>query len=294
MLSVYGRNSIFAHLMIKKYSAYIIVLITLFAAGSCKNSFQKISKSGDLDLKMSKAKEYYEKKEYLKAIPLLEELITIYKGSRNIDDLYWMYAKSHYEQAEYLIASFHFKNIYDSYPNSKNAEESLYLNAVCYQRLSPQPNLDQEFTQKAIQYYQLFINAYPNSERVADCNSSIKVLRRKLENKAFNSAQLYFKTKQYKAAATAFQNMMKEYPDSQDLEKAAYLTIKSYYLYARNSIATKQAERYEMTVNAYRNFKVDYPSSKFVKDAEEYYNNALKNIDKLNTQTHVSEKKRVN
>lgn len=280
--------------MQQKFSAYFILVLLLFVANSCKNSFQKISKSGDLDLKMTKAKEYYEKREYLKAIPLLEELITIYRGTRNVDDLMWMYAKSHYEQAEYLIASFYFKNIYDSYPNSKHAEESLYLHAVCYQRLSPQPSLDQEYTQKAIQYYQLFINTYPNSEKVADCNNSIRILRRKLENKAFNGAQLYFKTKQYKAAATAFQNMMREYPDSPDLEKAAYLTIKSYYLYARNSIPAKQAERFEMTVNAYKNFKNDYPNSKFVKDAEEYYTNALKNIEKLNTQTHGPEKKRTN
>ncbi len=276
--------------MLKRYFSYLLVLVLLLAAASCKTSYQKIAKSSDLDLKMSKAKEYYEKKEYLKAIPLLEELITIYKGSRNIDDLYWMYAKSHFEQADYLIASFHFKNIYDSYPNSKHAEESLYLNAVSFQRLSPQPNLDQEYTEKAIQYYQLFVNAYPNSEKIEDCNSSIRVLRRKLENKAFNSAQLYFKTKHYKAAATAFHNMMRTFPDSQDAEKAAYLTIKSYYLYARNSIVTKQSERYEMTVNAYKDFVADYPNSKFLKDAEEYNNNATRNIEKLNTQNYGTEK----
>jgi outer membrane protein assembly factor BamD len=277
--------------MLKKFSVYYLLVLVLWAGSSCKTSYQRISKSSDLDLKMSKGKEYFEKKEYAKAIPLLEELITIYKGSRNIDDLYWMYAKSHFEQADYLIASFHFKNIYDSYPNSKYAEESLYLNAVCYQRLSPQPNLDQEYTSKAIQYYQLFVNAYPNSEKVADCNSGIKILRRKLETKAFNSAELYYNIGQYKAAATAFKNLMKDFPDSQDSEKAGLLTIKSYYLYARNSILEKQAERFEMTINAYKEFLIDYPNGKYLKEAEEINANAKKNLEKINTNSYGTEKK---
>jgi outer membrane protein assembly factor BamD len=263
---------------------YIIFLfIVLAAASGCSNSYQKIAKSSDLDLKYSKAKEYYDKKDYLKAIPILEELITIYKGSKNIDDLYYMYARSYYEQGDYLIAAFHFKNIYDSYPNSKYAEECLYLNAVCYQKLSPLPSLDQEYTLKAIEYFQLFVNAYPQSDKLQDCNDNVRALRRKMEIKAFNGANLYFKTGNYRAAATAFANFLKAYPDTRDAEKAAFLTVKSYYLYARQSILTKQAERYEMAINAYKNFTASYKNSSSMKEAEKIYQASAEQIKKLNT-----------
>jgi outer membrane protein assembly factor BamD len=278
---------------VKLVSHFLLPLffMALLAIASCKTSYQKISKSSDLDLKYAKAKEYYDKKDYLKAIPLLEELITIYKGSKNIDDLYYMYARSHYEQGDYLIAAFHFKNIHDTYPNSKYAEECLYLNAVCYYKLSPQPPLDQEYTIKAIEYFQLFANTYPQSDKLDDCNASVRALRRKLEIKAFNTANLYFKTGNYRAAATAFSNFIKDFPDSYDAEKAAFLTIKSYYLYARQSILQKQAERYEMAVNAYKNFMASYKNSSHAKEAEKIYLASLAEIDKLNNPHHNNEKK---
>jgi outer membrane protein assembly factor BamD len=261
----------------------------LFLQG-CKTSYQNIAKSSDLDLKYNKAKEYYDKKEYLKAIPLLEELITIYKGSKNIDDLYYMYAKSHYEQDEFLIAAFHFKNIHDSYPTSKYAEESLFLNAVCYQRMSPSSNLDQEYTVKAIENFQLFVNSYPNTSRLEEANSNVRALRRKLEIKAFNAANQYFKIGQYRAAAVAFANFLKSFPDAAETEKAALLAVKSYYLYAQNSIPSKQLERYESAVNAYKDVLALYKNSIGLKEVEKYYQLSLEEINKINNKQNEFKK----
>jgi len=244
-----------------------------------------------LDYKYAKSKEYYEKKEYLKAIPLLEELITIYKGTKNIDDLYYMYAKSHYEQDEFLIAAFHFKNIHDNYPTSKYAEESLFLNAVCYQRMSPEPPLDQEYTEKAIENFQLFVNSYPESEKLEECNNNVRALRRKLEIKAFNGANLYFRIGNYRAAAVAFANFLKAYPDAQDAEKAALLTVKSYYLYARQSILSKQHERYEKAISAYKDYVATHKNSKNLAEAEEIYKATVEELNKLNIKEDEFQKK---
>jgi outer membrane protein assembly factor BamD len=274
---------------LQHYIYYLI--ITAAVMQGCSASYQKVAKSSDLDLKYAKSKEYYEKKEYLKAIPLLEELITIYKGTKNIDDLYYMYAKSHYEQDEFLIAAFHFKNIHDNYPTSKYAEESLFLNAVCYQRMSPEPPLDQEYTEKAIENFQLFVNSYPNSEKLEECNNSVRALRRKLEIKAYNGANLYYKTGNYRAAAVAFANFLKAYPDAQDAEKAALLTVKSYYLYARQSILSKQLERYEKAISAYKDYVAAHKNSSNLSEAEEIYKSTLEEINKLNTQANESEKR---
>lgn len=278
---------IFAPMLLTRILLIGLLSVVLF---SC-DTYQKISKSGDLDLKTAKAKEYYEKGEYLKAIPLLEELIQIYRGSKPVDDMMFMYAKSHFEQGEFLIASFYFKSLYDSYPTSKYAEESLYLNAVSFQRMSPETNLDQDNTTKAIENYQLFVNAYPSSEKLTDCNTAIKILRRKLEKKAFDGAKLYYNTGQYKAAATAFSNLAKTYPDSEDLEEAEFLIVKSYYLYAQQSISSKQIERYEQAINAYKNFAADFKNSRYLPDAEEIKEACLKNIEKLKNEYYESEKK---
>ena len=184
-------------------------------------------------------------------------------------------------QGDYLISSFHFKNIYDSYPLSVHAEESLYMYAYSYFMLSPDVQLDQTYTEKSLRAFHLFINSFPNSKRMEECNNLIDVLWRKMETKAFRNASLYLKTGNYRAAATSFSNILKDYPDTQYAEEASFLTVKAYYLFAQKSIITKQLERYEMTVEAYEDFVYRYKGSKFAKEAEQLNLSALQNIEKL-------------
>ena len=78
------------------------------------------------------------------------------------------------------------------------------MTAYCYYLDSPDLTLDQASTYKAIENLQLFINLYPKSERVNECNQLIDKLRNKLETKSFLNAKLYFKIGDYKAAIFAF------------------------------------------------------------------------------------------
>ena len=256
---------------------------------SC-NNYQKLLKSTNPDLKYLKAKEYYEKEDYYKALPLFEELITIYKGTKSIDEIYYMYAMCHYEQENYLIAAFHFKNIHDSYPLSTYAEESLYMTGFCHYKMSPDINLDQSSTEKAIDAFQLFINTYPKTDKMSECNMLMERMRRKLEIKSFNGAELYLKTKNYKAAATSFNILLSQDPDTKDAEKAQYLIIKSYYLYAENSIKSKQIERYNMAITAYNHFAAKFQNSGFMKDATRYHESSIENIEKIKNQNWYYEK----
>jgi outer membrane protein assembly factor BamD len=240
-----------------------------------------VTKSTDPEFKFAKANEYYEKGECLKAVPLYEELIPVYKGTKSIDDLYYKYADCHFQQGDYLLSSFHFKNIYDSYPLSEYAEECLYMYAYSYYMLSPDVNLDQTYTEKAMEAFQLFVNAYPDSKRMAECNNLMDNLRKKMESKAFRNAKLYLKTGKYRAAALAFSNMLKDYPDTQYSEEAAFLIVKAYYLYARYSITSKQKERYQEAMEAYKDFIYRYNGSKFAGEAEQLNQSAIDKIEKL-------------
>lgn len=248
---------------------------------SCNNNYQKISKGSDPEAKLNLAKELYEKGDCAKALPLFEEIIPVFKGTKSIDDLYYQYADCHFQQGEYLLAAFHFKNIYDSYPLSPYAEECLYMNAYSYYMLSPEYNLDQTNTEKAIEYFQLFINTYPESEKIQECNQFIDNLRQKLETKDFKGANLYLRTGHYRAAATAFANLLRQYPDTKYAEEASFLEVKSYYLYAVNSIPEKQLERFQEARKSYDDFVYRYKDSKFIKDVTELYESALEKIEKI-------------
>ena len=59
---------------------------------------------------------------------------------------------------------------------------------------------------------QIFINLYPQSTHLQECNQIIDKLRLKLENKAFDISKLYYNTTNYQAAIVAFQNFQKDFP----------------------------------------------------------------------------------
>ena len=153
--------------------------------------------------------------------------------------------------------------------------------AYSYYMLSPEIQLDQTYTEKAMEAFQLFINTYPESSKLGECNGLMDILRKKMETKSFKSAQLYLKTGKYRAAAIAFANMLKDYPDTQFAEEASFLVVKAYHLYAQHSIPSKQSDRYLEAIEAYKDFVYRYNGSKFADQAEQLNESAIDNITKL-------------
>jgi outer membrane protein assembly factor BamD len=153
------------------------------------------------------------------------------------------------------------------------------MSAYCKSLNSPRYSLDQTNTVEAINELQLFIDVFPNSERVDDCIEIIKSLRSKLERKAFEIAKLYLKMDYYLAAITSFNNLLKRFPGTKYREQSLFYLTESYYYYALNSIESKQKERFLETVEAYDLFVSVYPESNFVKQADNYYKNSRKFLE---------------
>lgn len=265
--------------MLKK-SIYILGYLTLLISASCDN-YNKILKSTDVEVKKEAAKDYYNKGNYYKALPLLDELISIYRGREELEEIYLIYCYAHYGQGNYMVAAYNFKNYYTFYPNNESAEEAMFMMAKSYYMQSPDYKLDQTNTLKAIESLQLFINAYPGSERIAEANDMIDELRAKLEEKDFAAAKLYMDMESYKAASVSFENVLESYPDTEKAEYLHYLIIKSNYLLAKNSILSKQEERYAKTIEAYRELENKFPESTYLKQAEDYYQSSLSSVQNL-------------
>ena len=166
------------------------------------------------------------------------------------------------------MAGFYFNQFTINYPKSPKAEEAAFLVADCYQKQSPRYQLDQTSTFDAISKYQVFVNKYPNSARVEDANKAIDELRAKLHKKAFESAYLYFKIREYNAAAVSFKNLVIDYPDMAEIEKVRYFVVKSLKLYADNSYVSKKMERYRESVKQFEAFKSAYPNSTYLAELE--------------------------
>lgn len=239
-------------------------------------------KSTDMEKKYQAAVKYYEKKDYYHALQLFEELISVYRGTSKAEMSYYYYTYCTYYIDDFTMAAYHFNNFVQSYPASTHAEEMQYMYAYCFYLDSPVSSLDQTSTLDAIEKFQIFTNKYPNSVKVAEANTKMDELRRKLEEKAFNNAKQYYKTEFYNAAVVAFANLLKDFPSTIYKEEALYMSLRSSYLYAINSVQAKKEERLKASAEEYLKFIDNFPQSRYLRDAERIYENvqdALKSLE---------------
>jgi len=123
----------------------------------------------------------------------------------------------------------------------------------------------------AIEGFTYFMRRYPESDTIEECERLIAELEDKLVEKSYLSARLYYDQKKYKAAIVALSNSLKEYPDTKHREELLFLKLESSYLYAVNSVAEKQQERYQVALDDYFSFVEEFPDSGYVKEVEKIY-----------------------
>ena len=145
---------------------------------------------------------------------------------------------------------------------------------------SPRSSLDQTNTLQAINELQLFIDMFPDSERVDEAGQLIDELRAKLQKKRYDIAKLYYKMDRYEAAITSFNSLLKDYPDTEYKEDILYHIFKAYYSYTLNSIRMKQEERYQATLDSYNELVFQYPETEYLKEIENMRENLSKRLRK--------------
>jgi len=276
------KTRTFAHLMKMGYMKFwYLIAFSFMVLVSCKSEFERIRTSNDPVLIMAEANNYYDQEAWLRAQTLYDIVIPFYRGKVEAEDLFYKYAYTYYELEDYILAAHYFKSFSNSFINSAKREEAAFMSAYSEYLMSPIPALDQTYTLKAIESLQLFINSYPSSERVETCNKLIDELRLKLEDKAYNEGMLYFNIRQYVSAVTSFENMLKDFPETERAEELRYLILRASFLYAENSVFEKRAERLNQTVEYYRIFNRKFPKSKYARKANQIKKDAEKLLNSI-------------
>ncbi len=262
------------------FAVFSLVVLLVVSISSC-SKFRKIQKNGDWKEKYDAALKYYEDEDYYRANILLDEILPIIKGTKEAELATYYYAYSHYHMGRYILSAHHFKSFYAVYNRSDYAMEALYMHAYSLYLQSPDYNLDQTPTYEAISAMQNFINLHPYAEFSEDANKIIQQLQQKLEKKGYKNALQYYKLRRYKSAIVAFELFNEEFPDSRYNEELDYLKIAAIYNLAKESISSKQKERYQKTIGYYQEFIDKYPTSQFISNAENFYSDSINQIDKL-------------
>lgn len=248
---------------------------------SCVNEYNQITKSGDYTLKYEYAKQCYAQGKYSRVVPLLQELVTMKKGSAEGEECLYMLAMAEFGMKDYETASEYFKKYFSSYPKGRYAENAKYYVGESLFQNAPEPRLDQSTTMTAIAAFQEYLDIFPNAHLKDQATSRLYALQDLLVEKEYKSAHLYFDLgtyfgnctnggNNYEACIVTAQNALKDYPYSNRREEFASLVMKSKYELAKMSVESKQLERYQDAEDECYGFINEYPDSKERSLAEKY------------------------
>lgn len=251
---------------------FLIIMLCATVFSSC-GEYQRAQKSTDYDYKLDFAKRAFEQKKYVQAATILQDVITVFKGTDKAEDALYLLALSNYENKDYINSGAYFKTYYNRYPRGKYAELARFYSGYGYYLDSPDPQLDQSDTMKGIEELQAFLDYYPKSDKVSIAQNAIFELQDKLTLKELQNAQLYYNLgnymgNNYEAAIIVAQNAIKNYPYSRYKEDLELLVLKSRYQEASQSVDEKKAQRFRDVIDEYYSFINNYPDSPNRKEAD--------------------------
>lgn len=262
--------------------AVITAAVGVMFLTSCAGEFNKVFKSDDYDYRYEYAKQSFAEGKYSRAAVLLQDLITMKKGTDEAQESLYMLGMSEYLSGDYESASATFKKYHQTYPKGHYAEQaSFYVGQSLYEG-APEPRLDQTPTIGAINAYQQFLDYYPESPLREKAHERLFELQDKLIQKELLSAQLYYNLggyfgninsnneSNYIASIITAQNALKSYPSSKWRQDFACIIMKSKFELAENSSEDKRLERYRDAEDECYGFLNEYPESKNCELAKKY------------------------
>lgn len=266
--------------MLFRFRRFIPLIVLAVILGSC-SEYQKVLKNEDVKAKYDMAQNYYEAKDYKRALRLFEQIAPKYVGKPQGERVMFFLADSYFQKENYNMAGYQFERFIKSYPKSDKVAEAGFRGAKSYYELSPNHEVDQTDTDKALAKLQGFINMYPDSEFFAQANEMAKELTTKKERKAFEIAKQFNKLGEFdytvlKSAVASLNNFVADFPGSIYKEEALYLKVESTTNMALNSLEKLKKERLENAKTAYDVLKKQYPKSQYANKADDL----LKKIEK--------------
>jgi outer membrane protein assembly factor BamD len=261
-----------------------VIIILSFAAllSSCGSEYTAVDKYGDAEQKYEYAKECFAIGKFQNAVSLLEELVTMKKGTEEAQECLYMLAMAQYCNSDYEAASETFRKYGSSYPRGVFAESAAFYVGQSLYECAPEPRLDQSPTNGAITAYQQFMDLYPDSKMRPKAQERLYELHDKLVQKEYLSAELYYNLggyfgninandeSNYNAAIITAQNCLKTYPYCSLREQLMVLIMKSKFELAENSTEDRRLDRYRDAEDECYGFINEFPDSKDVRTAEKF------------------------
>ncbi len=234
----------------------LLVILSMAVIVSCGKKLNKQTMGPDEYFEYAKKK--FDKGDYFTAVTEFTVITLKFSANPVVDDAQYYLAESHFKQKEYLIAISEYQKLIRDYPQSPYNILSQFKIGMAYYKLSLRPELDQEYTKKAIRQFQTFIEENPTHELSDSAQKYIQELREKLAAKKNLAATTYRKMGIYDAAVIYYDLIIQQFYDTSPAVDAYYWKAECLY----------KMKKYPDAQAAFSVFIEKFPDHKRVKSAK--------------------------
>lgn len=261
-----------------KHVLIIIVLIPMFlSCAKIKSIFtghKRLTRGRDYEAQYKRGVEYYNKKDYGRALALFENVQNAYAGKEQIDTILFYTADCHFKRNNFHLSADLFDQYRTNMGRSSFAIDADFRYALSLYHVSPDTELDQSFSRKAIYAFEDFIYRNPDNENVPKAEEYLKELHDRVYKNEVEVAKTYFDIGYYNSAITYLNSILRRIPDIPYREDVLFFLVHANYEYARSSVPSKQKERFYNMIDAYYSFVSEYPESKHLGKAKKLHKDA--------------------
>ncbi|HEX8390983.1 MAG TPA: outer membrane protein assembly factor BamD [Longimicrobium sp.] len=170
----------------------------------------------------------YQARRYGRAAELLGQFVTATGSDVRLKPALMAMARSHMETGEFVTAGSEFLRVATEFPSDPEAVEARFGLCDAYHRLSPRPQLDQDYTVAAISYCESFAGLYPGEASARQATEWVGEMREKLATKSYQNGFFYFRRGLYDAGLVYFNEVLEQHPRSTVAPTALLRVVESY------------------------------------------------------------------
>ena len=245
------------HQHLTSFNLFFLLFLfsVLFSGCGSDDATKQLSAEERYELGMKAFKD----EDYLAAIEEFKVVSIQYQGSKVVDSAQFFMAESRYLHGEYILAAFEYDILIRNMTSSIFVSRSRFRRATCFFELSPKSHLDQNYSRKAIDEYQAFLEYHPADTLAPLAEERIVELNTKLAKKDYESGMTYMYMEYYKAATYYFDLVLDKYHDTQYAEPALL----------KKTEALMNRKKYADAKEAVDKFCSKYPTSSMKSNADQ-------------------------
>lgn len=160
---------------------------------------------------------------------------------------------AYFQKGEYEQAAIEYEEFLKRHPGHAEAPYATYRLALSYYKEIKSPDRDPLNTRLALQWFDTFIEKYPDSALAPDARARALRCRDRLARREIYIGNFYSKRDNYKAAADRYKIVVEDYNDTQRYQEALYLLGRAY----------AKSDQYELARQTLNRLVQEFPNEKY-------------------------------